>query len=133
MQITRADELEKVVRRVLYRHRLLKQQLFYNTRQRSIAYARHHFFAMAVEEGFKPWEIQRYCERYGWPVSPGAISYGIKKYKELAENDPLIEKLTKVRSAEKQMINHYEWKGKFKNNQSFDTKLKHYDKVDDIN
>lgn len=126
MQITRADELEKVVRRVLYRHRLLKQQLFYNTRQRSIAYARHHFFAMAVEEGFKPWEIQRYCERYGWPVSPGAISYGIKKHKELTENNLLMAKQTKTEEA---WVNHYEWKGKFKNNQSFDTKLKNYDKA----
>ena len=129
MQVTRADELEKVVRRVLYRHRLLKAQMFYNTRQRSISYARFHFFSMALDEGFKIWEIQRYCERYGYPITASAVTYGANKFKDLQGQYALVRNLEKKTKAEDAWIRNYEWKGKFKNNQSFDTKLKNYDKA----
>lgn len=129
MQVTRADELEKVVRRVLYRHRLLKAQMFYNTRQRSISHARFHFFAMALDEGFKIWEIQRYCERYGYPVTAAAVTYGANKFRSIQDQYALVRNTTKQTKTEDAWIRHFEWKGKFNNNQSFDTKLKEYEKA----
>lgn len=84
---------------------------------------------MALDEGFKIWEIQRYCERYGYPVTASAVTYGAKKFKELQGEYALVRNLNKQTKSEEAWIKNYEWKGKFKNNQSLDTKLKDYDRA----
>lgn len=86
------EGMERVVRKVLYRNRLSKEQLFMNTKMRSIAYARYHFFYLAFEEGFRLYEIQRYCERYGWPVTQATIIYGINKFRNADNKDDLFKR-----------------------------------------
>jgi hypothetical protein len=60
--------------------------MFLNTKAFPIVSARHHFYALCDKEDVKIWEIQRYCERYGYPIDHASVLYGINKMKEFEEN-----------------------------------------------
>jgi hypothetical protein len=79
VDIERMDEIAKMI---CYRHRLLKTQLFLHTRMVAISDARFHFYLMCVDEGIRVCEIQRYCERWGYPVTHAAIIHGINKIRK---------------------------------------------------
>jgi hypothetical protein len=60
--------------------------MFLNTKLKPIVSARHHFYKLCKDEGVQVWEIQRYCERYGYPIGHPSILYGIKKITEFEQN-----------------------------------------------
>lgn len=80
--ITDVDAMDLIARKVCYRHRIRKRDIFLNTRFHPVVRARQHFYFLLDEAGFKISEIQRYCERYGYPVDHATVIYGIKKLKE---------------------------------------------------
>ena len=80
--ITDVDAMGLIARKVCYRHRIRKRDIFLNTRFHPVVRARQHFYFLLDEAGFKISEIQRYCERYGYPVDHATVIYGIKKLKE---------------------------------------------------
>ena len=79
--ITDVERIDELARMICYRHRLLKKDLFLHTRLSAIADARFHFYLLCIEDGFKVCDIQRYCERYGFPVAHSNIIYGVNKIK----------------------------------------------------
>jgi len=84
--ISDVEKIDRISRRICYRHRIRKKDMFLNTKLSPIVSARHHFYALCESEGIKLWEIQRYCERYGYPIDHSSILYGIKKIKEFEKN-----------------------------------------------
>lgn len=60
--------------------------MFLNTKLKPIVSARHHFYKLCKDEGIQIWEIQRYCERYGYPIGHPSILYGIKKITEFEKS-----------------------------------------------
>lgn len=80
--ITDVDAMDVIARKVCYRHRIRKRDIFLNTRIHSVVRARQHFYFLLDEAGFKIAETQRYCERYGYPVDHATVIYGIRKMKE---------------------------------------------------
>lgn len=83
--ITDVDAMDVIARKVCYRHRIRKRDIFLNTRFHPVVRARQHFYFLLHEAGFKISEIQRYCERYGYPVEHATVIYGIKKMKEFEQ------------------------------------------------
>jgi hypothetical protein len=79
--ITDVERMDELARMICYRHRLLKRDLFLHTKLQTIVDARFHFYLLAMDDGFRVCDIQRYCERYGYPVAHAAIIYGINKIK----------------------------------------------------
>ena len=84
--ITDVDAMDVIARKVCYRHRIKKKDIFLNTRFHPVVRARHHFYFLLHEAGFKTSEIQRYCERYGYPVDHPTVLYGIKKMKQYEQD-----------------------------------------------
>jgi hypothetical protein len=81
-----AELIDEVARKVLYRHRIKKMDMFRNTKRQACSHARHHFYFACHKAGIKIAEIQRYCERYNYPIDHASIIYGIKKFKRLEED-----------------------------------------------
>jgi hypothetical protein len=79
--LTEIERMDELARMICYRHRLLKKDLFLHTKLQTIVDARFHFYLLAMDEGFRVCDIQRYCERYGYPVAHAAVIYGINKVK----------------------------------------------------
>lgn len=79
--LTEIERMDELARMICYRHRLLKKDLFLHTKLQTIVDARFHFYLLAMDEGFRVCDIQRYCERYGYPVAHAAVIYGINKIK----------------------------------------------------
>jgi hypothetical protein len=79
--IVDVEKMDELARMICYRHRLLKRDLFLHTRLAAIADARFHFYLLCIEEGFRVCDIQRYCERYNFPVAHSAVIYGVNKIK----------------------------------------------------
>lgn len=98
--ITDVEKMDDIARRVCYRQRIRKKDMFLNTRFSPVVNARQHFYALCADEGFRICEIQRYCERYGYPVEHSTVVYGIKKVKsyEQALIDAGKTNLVKVKS-----------------------------------
>jgi len=86
MIISDIDKIDRIARRICYRHRIRKKDMFLNTKAFPIVSARHHFYALCDKEDVKIWEIQRYCERYGYPIDHASVLYGINKMKEFEKN-----------------------------------------------
>jgi hypothetical protein len=86
MIISDIDKIDRIARRICYRHRIRKKDMFLNTKASPVVSARHHFYTLCDLEGIKIWEIQRYCERYGYPIDHASILYGINKMKEFEQN-----------------------------------------------
>lgn len=84
--ISDVDKIDKISRRICYRHRIKKKDMFLNTKLKPIVSARHHFYKLCKDEGIQVWEIQRYCERYGYPIGHPSILYGIKKITEFEQS-----------------------------------------------
>lgn len=84
--ISDIEKIDKISRRICYRHRIRKRDMFLNTKLRPVVSARHHFYKLCKDEGIQIWEIQRYCERYGYPIGHPSILYGIKKITEFEKN-----------------------------------------------
>lgn len=84
--ISDIEKIDKISRRICYRHRIRKRDMFLNTKLKPIVSARHHFYKLCKDEGIQIWEIQRYCERYGYPIGHPSILYGIKKITEFEQN-----------------------------------------------
>lgn len=80
--ITDVDRMDEIARRVCYRHRIRKKDIFLNTRFSPVVMARHHFFFLCYAEGFKVPEIQRYSERYGYPVEYPTVMYGVRRMEQ---------------------------------------------------
>jgi chromosomal replication initiation ATPase DnaA len=83
--ITDVEKMDDIARRVCYRQRIRKKDMFLNTRFAPVVNARHHFYTLCKDEGFRVSEIQRYCERYGYPVEHATVIHGIKKVKAFEE------------------------------------------------
>ncbi len=79
--ITDVERMDELARMICYRHRLLKKDLFLHTKLQAIVDARFHFYLLCMDEGFRVCDIQRYCERYGYPVAHAAVIYGVNKIK----------------------------------------------------
>lgn len=79
--LTDIERMDELARMICYRHRLLKKDLFLHTKLQTVVDARFHFYLLAMDEGFRVCDIQRYCERYGYPVAHAAVIYGINKIK----------------------------------------------------
>ena len=79
--LTEIERMDELARMICYRHRLLKKDLFLHTKLQTIVDARFHFYLLAMDEGFRVCDIQRYCERYGYPLAHAAVIYGINKVK----------------------------------------------------
>ena len=79
--ITDIERMDELARMICYRHRLLKKDLFLHTKLQTIVDARFHFYLLAMDDGFRVCDIQRYCERYGYPVAHAAVIYGVNKIK----------------------------------------------------
>lgn len=84
--ISDVDKIDRISRRICYRHRIRKKDMFLNTKLKTIVSARHHFYKLCSDEGIQLWEIQRYCERYGYPIDHASVLYGIRKMTEFEEN-----------------------------------------------
>jgi len=80
--ITDVERMDDVARRVCYRHRIRKRDMFLNTRFAPVVSARQHFFLLCYDDGFRVCEIQRYCERYGFPVAFATVMHGINKIRD---------------------------------------------------
>lgn len=80
--ITDVERMDELARMICYRHRLLKKDLFLHTKLQTIVDARFHFYLLCMDDGFRVCDIQRYCERYGYPVAHAAVIYGVNKIKK---------------------------------------------------
>lgn len=80
--VTDVERMDELCRMICYRHRLLKNHLFLHTRLASIVDARFHFYMLCMDDGFRVCDIQRYCERYGYPVAHAAVIHGVNKIKK---------------------------------------------------
>jgi hypothetical protein len=85
IMITDVDAMDLIARKVCYRHRIRKRDIFLNTRFHPVVRARQHFYFLLDEAGFSMSEIQRYCERYGYPVESPTVYHGIRRMKEYQE------------------------------------------------
>ena len=84
--ISDVAKIDRLSRRICFRHRIKKKDMFLNTKLKTIVSARHHFYKLCKDEGIQGWEIQRYCERYGYPIDHASVLYGIKKMTEFEQN-----------------------------------------------
>jgi len=84
--ITDVDLIDEIAKKIIYRHRIKKLDMFRNTKVFPVVNARHHFYYLCKGAGIKVCEIQRYCERYGYPIDHASVLYGIKKFKSNENN-----------------------------------------------
>ena len=83
---TDVELIDVIAKKIVYRHRIKKLDMFRNTKAFPCSNARHHFYYLCYDAGIKVIEIQRYCERYGYPIDHASVIYGIKKYKKNENN-----------------------------------------------
>jgi hypothetical protein len=84
--ITDVDKIDRIAKKIVYRHRIKKRDIFLNTKLFPVVSARYHFFTLCHDEGIRIVEIQRYCERYGYPIDHATIIRGINKIKKYEES-----------------------------------------------
>jgi hypothetical protein len=84
--ITNVELIDEIAKKIIYRHRIKKLDMFRNTKVFPVVNARHHFYYLCKDAGIKVCEIQRYCERYGYPIDHASVLYGIKKFKSNEKN-----------------------------------------------
>lgn len=84
--ITNVELIDEIAMKIVYRHRLKKLDMFRNTKAFPVVNARHHFYYLCKDAGIRVCEIQRYCERYGYPIDHASVLYGIKKFKSNEKN-----------------------------------------------
>jgi hypothetical protein len=84
--ITNVELIDEIAKKIIYRHRIKKLDMFRNTKAFPVVNARHHFYYLCKDAGIKVCEIQRYCERYGYPIDHASVLYGIKKFKSNEKN-----------------------------------------------
>lgn len=84
--ITNVELIDEIAKKIIYRHRIKKMDMFRNTKAFPVVNARHHFYYLCKDAGVKVCEIQRYCERYGYPIDHASVLYGIKKFKSNEKN-----------------------------------------------
>lgn len=83
---TDVELIDVIAKKIVYRHRIKKLDMFRNTKAFPCSNARHHFYYLCYDAGIRVAEIQRYCERYGYPIDHASVIYGIKKYKKNENN-----------------------------------------------
>lgn len=79
MIITDYDKLDNIARRITFYHRVNKKDFLQPSKMKKVSQARWHFYYIAFCEGFKVWEIVRFCERHGFDVEYPNVYYGIRK------------------------------------------------------